>query len=70
MSFGNTKMNYNNEDNPLKTVSYWELSHTCSLLLNRKSMAEKPGSSETASRELWVPGSSLRCILFKERENK
>lgn len=31
-------------------------------------MTEKPGSSETASRELWVPGSSLRYILFRERK--
>lgn len=33
-------------------------------------MAEKPSSSETASKELWVPDSSLRCILFKERGKK
>lgn len=29
-------------------------------------MAEMAVSSEAVSRELWLPGSSLRCLLFKE----
>lgn len=32
-------------------------------------MAGKPGSSETASRELWLAGCSLTCVLSKERMN-
>lgn len=69
MYFCTTQMDSNDEDNSLKTVPYCDLFFHLQSIINQKPMTEKPGSSETASRDLWLAGCSLTCILSKERKN-
>ena len=50
--FCTTQMDSNDEDNSLKTVPYCDLFFHLQSIINQKPMTEKPGSSETASRDL------------------